>query len=119
MAIRQPKQRKSARPERVAPSNTSSRDQRNDYDRSYPPHPAADMDNFDPECAICSAPPAAKCGCESMALDKAIRMAEERMMANHFLKVRDWVRLHAQDYILKYYEALSERKKVSLVDPFI
>lgn len=70
------------------------------------------MNNFDPECAICGAPPSAKCGCESIALDKAIRMAEERMMANHFLKVRDWVRLHAQDYILKYYEALSERKKV-------
>lgn len=70
------------------------------------------MTNFDPECAICGAPPQVKCGCESIALDKAIRMAEERMMANHFIKVRDWVRLHAQDYILKYYEALSERKKV-------
>lgn len=115
MAVKQPKQQKCGRGERT---NTSLRDPRDPREREgmfdrYA-SPPDDMNNFDPECAICGAPPAAKCGCESVALDKAIRMAEERMMANHFLKVRDWVRLHAQDYILKYYEALSERKKVRL-----
>jgi len=49
---------------------------------------AADMNNMDPDCAICSHPATAQCECEALALDKAVSQAETRMMASVFTEIR-------------------------------
>lgn len=66
---------------------------------------------MDPDCAICSQPALAQCDCEAKGLDLAVRQAEQRMMDTHFGQIRAWVRGHAQDYILAYYEVLTTRRK--------
>jgi len=66
---------------------------------------------MDPDCAICAQPALAQCDCEAKGLDVAVRQAEQRMMETHFGAVRSWVRGHAQDYILSYYEVLTNRRK--------
>jgi hypothetical protein len=84
---------------------------------------------MDPDCAICSQPALAQCDCEAKGLDVAVRQAEQRMMETHFSAIRyltvsipflsiyltlsdsSWVRGHAQDYILSYYEVLTTRRK--------
>jgi membrane-bound lytic murein transglycosylase len=73
--------------------------------------PTPELKTMDPDCAICSQPALARCDCESKALDHAIRQAESRMMENHFSHIRNWVRGHAQDYILSYYEVLTTRRR--------
>jgi len=65
---------------------------------------------MDPDCAVCSAPALAECGCEAKALDTAVRQAEQRMMATFFNDVRAWVRNHAQDCVLNYFTVLSSRR---------
>jgi len=66
---------------------------------------------MDPDCAICSSPANAQCDCEAKGLDIAVRQAESKMMTSYFSDIRAWVRGHAQDYILTYYEVLTARRK--------
>ncbi|QSZ29976.1 hypothetical protein DSL72_004494 [Monilinia vaccinii-corymbosi] len=66
---------------------------------------------MDPDCAICSQPATAKCDCEANGLTVAVRQAEQRMMTSIYTDIRAWVRGHAQDYILSYYNVLITRRK--------
>lgn len=75
------------------------------YEPAAPP--ALDTSSMDPDCAICSSPATFQCDCEAKGLDTAVRQAEARMMSG----LREWVRMHAQDYILHYFELLTKRRK--------
>ena len=77
------------------------------YARAYDREP--DLSNMDPDCAICSSPAVLQCDCEAKGLDTAVRQAEAKMMVD----LRDWVRKHAQDYILEYFELSTARRKVA------
>ncbi|SPO05964.1 uncharacterized protein DNG_08653 [Cephalotrichum gorgonifer] len=68
---------------------------------------------MDPDCAICGGAANLRCDCEAKALETAISHAERRMMDAMYASIRDWARLHAQDYILAYFGVLSERRKAA------
>jgi hypothetical protein len=68
---------------------------------------------MDPDCAICHAPATAQCDCEAKGLDMAVKQAEQRMMTALYNDIRQWVRAHAQDYILEYFRLLTERRKTA------
>ncbi|KFY74631.1 hypothetical protein V499_05378 [Pseudogymnoascus sp. VKM F-103] len=70
-------------------------------------------ETMDPDCAICSSPALAQCDCEAKGLDTAVRQAETRMMTTFFADIRAWVRGHAQDYILTYFNVLTTRRRDS------
>ncbi|KFX97948.1 hypothetical protein V497_00823 [Pseudogymnoascus sp. VKM F-4516 (FW-969)] len=70
-------------------------------------------ETMDPDCAICSSPALAQCDCEAKGLDTAVRQAETRMMTTFFSDIRAWVRGHAQDYILTYFNVLTARRRES------
>lgn len=65
---------------------------------------------MDPDCAICQAPASVACDCEARGLEVAIRQAETRMMTSIYEDIRNWVRSHARDYILEYFELLKTRR---------
>lgn len=66
---------------------------------------------MDPDCAICRAPAQARCDCEAKGLEMAVRQAEQRMMQTIYSDIRNWVKTHAQDYILEYFRLLTDRRK--------
>ncbi|AEO55455.1 hypothetical protein MYCTH_2086739 [Thermothelomyces thermophilus ATCC 42464] len=68
---------------------------------------------MDPDCAICHAPASLACDCEAKGLEVAVRQAENRMMQSIYNDIRSWVRAHAQDYILQYFQLLTERRKAA------
>ncbi|CAI4210567.1 unnamed protein product [Parascedosporium putredinis] len=68
---------------------------------------------MDPDCAICSGAASLRCDCEAKALETAITQAERRMMQSVYQQIREWARGHAQDYILEYFNMLSERRKAA------
>ncbi|PKS08935.1 hypothetical protein jhhlp_003548 [Lomentospora prolificans] len=68
---------------------------------------------MDPDCAICSGAASLRCDCEAKALETAISQAERRMMQGIYQEIREWARGHAQDYILEYFNMLSERRKAA------
>ena len=47
-----------------------------------------EVENMDPDCAICSKPARAQCDCEAHGLDLAVRQAEQRMMSAMFTEIR-------------------------------
>ncbi|KAH7031223.1 uncharacterized protein B0I36DRAFT_362944 [Microdochium trichocladiopsis] len=68
---------------------------------------------MDPDCAVCHAPASMACNCEARSLEVAVEQAETKMMQSVYDDVRNWVRLHAQDYILEYFKLLTERRKAA------
>lgn len=46
------------------------------------------LQDMDPDCAICSSPSNANCGCEAKGLEIAVRQAEARMMTTFFSDIR-------------------------------
>lgn len=66
---------------------------------------------MDPDCAICHAPASLACDCEAKGLEIAVRRAEAKMMESMYDNIRQWVRSHAQDYILEYFRLLTDRRK--------
>ncbi|KAI1007753.1 hypothetical protein K3495_g483 [Podosphaera aphanis] len=69
------------------------------------------MDAVDPDCAICSQPAAVNCMCEARGLDIAVKQAEQKMMTSVNLEIRSWVRIHARDHILAYFNMLKRRRE--------
>ncbi|OAQ63100.1 hypothetical protein VFPPC_09003 [Pochonia chlamydosporia 170] len=65
----------------------------------------------DPDCAICFAPASLACLCEADYHDNALQQAESQVMQRMYDDIRSWVRAHAEEYILKYYQHLIELRK--------
>lgn len=60
---------------------------------------------IDPCCSICSLPAEKQCNCESEAVETALRQAETKMMPSLYNEINIWVRSHAQDIVLKRFNA--------------
>lgn len=75
--------------------------------------PRKQIIRMDPDCAICHRPATMACDCEAKGLEVAVRQAEQRMMQSIYSDIRQWVRSHAQDYILEYFRLLGDRRKAA------